>query len=76
MDSYKYIETSSAPDIKGLVRNMDLWVALEKAEPTADGSSTTKADATQPSDKPHRNEQQQAQGAGQLSAGLCLCCVA
>ena len=36
MGSYEYIGTSSAPDIKGLVRNMDLWVALGKAEPTAE----------------------------------------
>ena len=36
MGSYEYIGTSSAPDIRGLVRNMDLWVALGKAEPTAE----------------------------------------
>ena len=33
MGSYEYIGTSSAPDIRGLVRNMDLWVALGKVSP-------------------------------------------
>ena len=36
------VGTSSAPNIKGLVRNMDLWMALGKLS-SRSGSSTTQA---------------------------------